>query len=107
MMDSLALLPIRDLPAGIEFPRNNTPEGMEPLLNYFDAFYCTGTYRRIQRDAPDDEGQNVMMLRRIPPLFPPHIWIVHQVTLDDEYRTHNLCKAWNHRIEHLCSVSLA
>ena len=44
MMDSLALLPIDDLPAGLEFLRNNTPEGMEPLLNYFDATYCTGTY---------------------------------------------------------------
>jgi len=44
MMDSLALLPIDDLPAGLEFLPNNTPEGMEPLLNYFDAIYCTGTY---------------------------------------------------------------
>ena len=25
------------------------------LLNYFDATYCTGTYRRIQRHAPDGE----------------------------------------------------
>ena len=37
MMDSLALLPIDDLPAGLEFLRNNTPEGMEPLLNYMES----------------------------------------------------------------------
>ncbi|KAK2141365.1 hypothetical protein LSH36_1111g01006 [Paralvinella palmiformis] len=45
------------------------------------------------------------MLRRIPPLFPPQIWNVHQVTHDGEYRANNLCEAWNHRIEHLCGVS--
>ena len=105
MMDSLALLPIDDLPPGLEFLRNNTPEGMEPHLNYFDATYCTGTYRRIQRHAPDGDGQDAIMLRRIAPLFPPQIWNVHQVTLDGEQRTNNLCEAWNHRIEHLCGVS--
>ena len=99
------LLPIDDLPAGLEFLRNNTPEGMEPLLNYFDATYCTGTYRRIQRHAPDGDGQDAIMLRRIAPLFPPQIWNVHQVTIDGEQRTNNLCEAWNHRIEHLCGVS--
>ena len=45
------------------------------------------------------------MLRRIAPLFPPQIWNVHQVTIDGEQRTNNLCEAWNHRIEHLCGVS--
>ena len=105
MMDSLALLPIDDLPAGLEFLRNNTPEGMEPLLNYFDATYCTSTYRRIQRHAPDGDGQDAIMLRRIAPLFPPQIWNVHQVTIDGEQRTNNLCETWNHRIEHLCGVS--
>ena len=105
MMHSLALLPIDDLPAGLEFLRHNTPEGMEPLLNYFDATYCTGTYRRIQRHAPDGDGQDAIMLRHIAPLFPPQIWNVHQVTIDGEQRTNNLCEAWNHRIEHLCGVS--
>ena len=33
------------------------------------------------------------------------MWNVHQVTLDGEQRTNNLCEAWNSRIEHLCGVS--
>ena len=100
MMDSLALLPIEDLPAGLDFLRNNMPEGLDDLLTYFDATYCTGTYRRIQRHADD-----AVVLHRIPPLFQPAMWNVHQVTLGGEQRTNNLCEAWYHRIEHLCDVN--
>ena len=100
IMDSLALLPNEDLPAGLDFLRNNMPEGLDDLLTYFDATYCTGTYRRIQRHADD-----AVVLRRIPPLFQLAMWNVHQVTLEGEQRTNNFCEAWNHRIEHLCGVN--
>ncbi|KAK2146457.1 hypothetical protein LSH36_606g02026 [Paralvinella palmiformis] len=105
MMDSLSLLPIDYLPAGLEFLRNNTPKGIEPLLNYVNAIYCTDTYRRIQRHAPGGEGQDAIMLHCITSFFQPHIWNVHQVNLDGEQHTNIFCDAWNHRIEHLCGVS--
>ncbi|KAK2141937.1 hypothetical protein LSH36_1014g01008 [Paralvinella palmiformis] len=103
MIDSLALLPIDDLPAGLQFLCNNTPEGMELLLICVNAIYCIGTYKRIQHHAPNGEGQDAIMLHCITSIFP--IWNVHQVTLDGEQRTINLCEAWDHRIEHLCGVS--
>ncbi|KAG7155824.1 hypothetical protein Hamer_G027912 [Homarus americanus] len=36
MVDSLALLPLEDIPAGIDYLRDHTPEGMETFLTYFD-----------------------------------------------------------------------
>ena len=40
-------------------------------------------------------------MRRIQPLFPPHLWNVHEATLNDEPRTNNLCEAWNNRFSNL------
>ena len=34
-------------------------------------------------------------MRKIPPLFPPHLWNVHQATIDNEIRTNNLCETLN------------
>ena len=28
-------------------------------------------------------------------MFPPHLWNVHQATIDNEVRTNNLCETWN------------
>lgn len=101
MVDALALLPIGDLPEALDFLEDSTPGGMEPLLDYFKRTYCTGTFRRVERPAPNREN---VIISRIPPLFPPAMWNVHQVTLEGEQRTNNLCEAWNHRIEQLCGV---
>ena len=101
MVDALALLPTGDLPEALHFLEDSTPEGMEPLLDYFKRTYCTGTFRRVECPAPN--GENVI-IRRTPPLFPPAMWNVHQVTLEGEQWTNNLCEAWNHRIEQLCGV---
>ncbi|KAK2162597.1 hypothetical protein LSH36_95g01012 [Paralvinella palmiformis] len=98
MIGSLALLP-----DGHEFLQENTPDGLESLLAYSDSTYCSGTYRRVRRQA--DNGQDVVVLRRSPPLFAPAMLNMHQVTPDGEQRSNNLCEAWNCRIEHLCGVS--
>ncbi|KAK3874087.1 hypothetical protein Pcinc_020956 [Petrolisthes cinctipes] len=36
MVDSLAFLPLEDVSDGMNFLKNNTPEGMEPFVTYFD-----------------------------------------------------------------------
>ncbi|KAG7160852.1 phospholipid-transporting ATPase IF-like 3 [Homarus americanus] len=41
MVDSLALLPLEDIPAGIDYLRDHTPEGLEPFLTYFYQIYVT------------------------------------------------------------------
>jgi len=35
--------------------------------------------------------------RRIEPLYPPHVWNVHNITVSDGDRTNNYCEAWNRR----------
>ncbi|KAL8593787.1 hypothetical protein ACOMHN_041261 [Nucella lapillus] len=81
MVDALALLPIGDLTEALDFLEDSTPEGLEPLLDYFKRTYCTGTFRRVQRQAQN--GENVI-IRHTPPLFSPAMWNVHQVTLQGE-----------------------
>ena len=99
MIDALALLPMRDMEAGLQFLRDHTPEGMQPLLQYFDETYCSGTVRVVERRG------RAGGVRRIQPHFPPAMWNVHEATVNGEQRTNNLCEAWNCRMGHLCGSS--
>ena len=100
-LDALAFLPTEDIPEGIMYLRGNTPPDAEPLVDYFDQTYVTGTYRRagVPRDGP--YGAAIVRMRRVPPRYPPALWNVHQATLDDEPRTNNQCEGWNNRFTHL------
>lgn len=58
-----------------------------------------GTVRRIaNRNGP-------LLLRRIPPLFPPEKWNVHRATIENEDRTNNLCESWNRAFKQLVGYS--
>jgi len=78
------------LKPGMTFLRSDVPEGLQPLIDYFDATYVTGTYRSIRRQAPART-----ILRRTPPLYPVDTWNVHDATMSGEARTNNLCESWN------------
>ena len=98
MIDGLAFLPVGNVSDGMDYLRNNTPDECERLLDYFDKTYVSGTFRRIQ---PVDEGVLAVRVRRIPPLFNPELWNVHQTTLDGDARTNNLCETWNNSFQRL------
>ena len=98
MIDGLAFLPVGNVSDGMDYLRNNTSEGCERLLDYFDKTYVSGTFRRIQ---PVDEGVLAVRVRRIPPLFNPALWNVHQTTLGGDARTNNLCETWNNSFQRL------
>ena len=51
MLDGLALLPVSEVPSGMECLRGVAPalDGVTQLLDYFDGTYVTGTAQRIQR----------------------------------------------------------
>ena len=55
--------------------------------------FCT--HRRIQPPALPDGIIPPVHMRKIPPLFPPDLWNVHQATIDNEVRTNNLCEICN------------
>jgi hypothetical protein len=40
-------------------------------------------------------------MRRVPPLFPPRVWNVHEVTLVGNARTNNILEGWNNKFRSL------
>lgn len=104
MLDGLAFLPESQILDGMLFLRENVPQAshdeMLSLLEYFDATYVSGTFRRIQQPSTGDMSVP-MRMRRIPPLYPPPIWNVHDATLNGLARTNNLCESWNYGFQQL------
>ena len=97
MLDGLAFLPIHEVKAEMEYLRSLQIPDSGALLDYFDATYVFGTYRSTQRPAIPGESQPVfeIRLRKIPLIFPPQLWNVHDATVNQEDRTNNICEAWN------------
>ncbi|XP_068204568.1 uncharacterized protein [Palaemon carinicauda] len=90
MIDGLAFLPADKIIDGINFLKLNCPTHLEPLLEYFDSVYVTGTKRRS---------------RQIPPLYSPEKWSVYEATVNGEDRTNNLCETWNNSFKYLVGYS--
>ena len=68
---------------GMEFLKNNTPDGLDDLVNYFDSTYMSGSLRRIQPAAVDpDQPVPPLHFRQMPPIFSPEVWNTHNVTKD-------------------------
>ena len=44
------------------------PEGLEPLVNYFDATHISGTYRKVKRPPGPDGTVPPIRVRMTPPL---------------------------------------
>ena len=100
MIDALAYLPESEVPAGMRFLQQNVPDCadadlLRELLTYFDATYVSGAVRRVQRPTDASAAIPRLVLRRLPPLFPPSLWNVYDATLAGTDRTNNLCEAWN------------
>jgi len=68
-IDALAFLPFEDIPAGMTSLRDNTPDGADELLSYFDRTYVTGSYCCVQ----PGHGQIGIRVKTIPPLYPPAV----------------------------------
>ncbi|KAG7155548.1 hypothetical protein Hamer_G023228 [Homarus americanus] len=102
MLDGLALLPLDDVIAGMEYLKENTPDGLKELVDYFDATYVSGTFRRVQ--APPANPNNPLppvRLRHRPPVFPPAVWNVFESTITRGDRTNNICEDWNNSFRSL------
>lgn len=91
MLDGLAFLPLEDVHNGLHFLKSIEPAGGTDLTTYFDTTYVTGSFRNVTR-----RNGNVT-LRRIPPMFPPETWNVHDATVTNGHRTNNYSEAWNRR----------
>ncbi|XP_033758126.1 uncharacterized protein LOC117340475 [Pecten maximus] len=102
MLDGLALLPVLEVSSGMDYMKANTPAGLEELVDYFDNTYVSGTYRRVQPPPAQPGGVlPPVRMRRTPPMLPPHLWNVHEATIQNEDRTNNLCESWNYGFQQL------
>ena len=90
MIDGLAFVPECDVSSALEYVREVAPEEAQPLLNYFDSTYVSGsTISTVGRE------------RHIPQLFQPAIWNVFHSTLNGQSRTNNYSEGWNSHFNHL------
>ena len=88
MIDSLALLPVRDVKQGMAHLQSTCPEEAQEVLDYFDATYVNGAQR----------GRSA---RRTRPIFPPEVWNQHAATLAGGSRTNNVSESWNNMFKNL------
>ncbi|KAK4885203.1 hypothetical protein RN001_001474 [Aquatica leii] len=96
MLDSLVFLLLQDVDRGMTFLKDNITECAQEFVDYFDATYVSGTYRRV-----GNNNDNNVRLRNIPPSFPPETWNVYEETVTDGERTNNHTEGWNYRFSHL------
>ena len=71
MTDGLAYLPENDVPDGVVYLHDNIPNGLEPILHYFDGIYVSSTYHQIQLSQRSDGTIPPLCMRRKPPMYPP------------------------------------
>ena len=98
-LDGLAFLPSSDVPDGLTLIREQTPDHLQCLVEYFDSNYANGSFRAV------NTAYGNMRFRRSSPRFPPPIWNVHSVTMSDQDRTNNQCESWNNAFKHLVGHS--
>ena len=94
-MDGLAFLPTEDVEDGFKLLLEEMPDEAVELMQYLNEVYVTGTYRSVR--APS----GIIRLRRVPPMFPPAKWNVHEATLNNDARTNNICEGWNNKFSSL------
>ena len=92
---------ISDVVSGIQYLKDNTPDGLEPLIDYFDNTYVSGQFRGIQLPVQSDGTIPPIRMRRSPPTFSPELWNVHDITLTNGSRTNNVCEGWNNAFRKL------
>ena len=91
-IDALAFLPVDEVSEGMAFLRESAPDEAAPLLEYFDTTYVTGHM------SPRPQNQDLQLrFRRVPPMFPPAQWNMHEITLADQTRTNNASEGWNNK----------
>ena len=55
---------------------------------------------------PRPQNQDLQLrFRRVPPMFPPGQWNMHEITLADQPRTNNASEGWNNKFQSLVGQS--
>ena len=83
LVDVVGFIPEDKVQNGMAYLRDDTPDRMEQLVDFFDSVLVTGTLCRVQQETVQS-GTTLPQLRvrNIPPQFDIPNWIVQQVTLE-------------------------
>ena len=63
-----------DVPDSTAYIHDNNPDGVDPLLQYFDGMYVSGTYRQIELPQRPDVTIPPLRMRHNPPMYSPFMW---------------------------------
>lgn len=88
MMLSLAYVPSADVPRVFQELRNDSPDELKDLLEYFDTYYVRGIPARGRR-------------RAVQPRFPPNIWNQYDAAVANSHKTNNISEGWHNRFRTL------
>ena len=75
--------------------KEEVPEELTAVLQYYDSTYVTESYRSVMGPG------GVLRFRRVPPIFAPDTLDVHEATMTDGHRTNNVCESWNNGFKQL------
>ena len=101
IIDSLAFLPIEDVPAGMDWIKQHVPVELTYLVAYFDTTYVSGSFRRTQALPAADGAVQPFTMCCLPALIPQALWNINEAMLNNEARTNNLYESWNYGFQQL------
>ncbi|KAK2154860.1 hypothetical protein LSH36_255g00042 [Paralvinella palmiformis] len=81
MLDGVTFLSVDCVVNGLQFLKENIPDGLETLLEYSECAYVSGSFRRIQPPPFLDGTIPPLCMHHVPPLYPPTLWNVNETTL--------------------------
>lgn len=86
MLAALAYVPVNDVRAAFRVLTGTAPNvvGIPELISYFGETYVIGIPGAGRR-------------RAVSPRYPPHLWNVHQITLEKRSATNNASEGWHNR----------
>ena len=105
ILEGPTFLPVYHITTGLSGLKENIPEGFNPLVDYFEATYILGTYRKIQRPAGPDCIVPPLRIRKVPALYLPELWSANTQKMCGDWAHNNLCDSWNRGFSTLLGTS--
>ena len=101
MLDGLAFFPVDDISAAMVYLKIVVPGGLDPLVNYIDGTYVSGSYCHVQ--IPLQQGVDSTV---VSPALAHQDCFLHlcgtcMMQQYEKSRTNNSCEGWNNAFSQL------
>ncbi|KAK2152429.1 hypothetical protein LSH36_329g03081 [Paralvinella palmiformis] len=102
-LGGLAFLPLDVVCHDLADVKDNAPDTVAPLINYFDSTYVIGSFRRSQRPTGPDDIVPALTIRCNPPLIPQSCGTA--IKHSAPFIIQNLCESWNRAFQSLNGIA--